>query len=160
MLIAVKLNIQFDKLDSPSLIEACTISLELDKNKQLILICFYRPPQANITYQRNLCDFIVDKVKHYPNAIFCCTGDFNLPDINWGSESIVSCQYYHEINEMPLDMSAECAFTQVVVFPTRQTNILDLFFTNRPSIVQTCNPLPGISDHDITLVNMNLEVTY
>ena len=54
---------KFDKLDGPSLLDACTISLQLDKNKQLILICVYRPPQANITYLRNLCDFIVDKVK-------------------------------------------------------------------------------------------------
>ena len=62
---------------------------------------------------------------------------------------------------MVLDMCTECTFTQVVQFqqdkPTYLTYIL---FTNRPLLVQTCKPLPGISNHDTILANVNLEVTY
>ena len=35
-------------------------------------------------------------------------------------------------------------------------NTLNLFFTNRPSLVNKCLPLPGLSDHDIVLVDTNI----
>ena len=37
-------------------------------------------------------------------------------------------------------------------FPTRENNILDLVFTNRPSLINNCHPLSGISDHEIVFV--------
>ena len=55
-------------------------------------------------------------------------------------------------------MSAECGFTQLVDFPTRNENTLDLFFTNRPSLVRYCTGAPGISDHDIVLTSFNSKV--
>ena len=33
-------------------------------------------------------------------------------------------------------------------FPTRINNALDVFLTNRPTLVNKCEPIPGISDHD------------
>jgi hypothetical protein len=45
---------------------------------------------------------------------------------------------------------------QVVNFATRAVNTLDLFFINRPSLVNKCLPLPGLSDHDIVLVDTNI----
>ena len=44
-------------------------------------------------------------------------------------------------------------FTQIVDFPSRINNILDVFCTNRPSLINTCYPLPGISDHEIIFVS-------
>jgi len=34
-------------------------------------------------------------------------------------------------------------------FPTRGQNTLDIFLTNRPSLISKCKLIPGISDHDI-----------
>jgi hypothetical protein len=45
---------------------------------------------------------------------------------------------------------------QVVNFATRAVNTLDLFFIKRPSLVSKCLPLPGLSDHDIVLVDTNI----
>ena len=39
----------------------------------------------------------------------------------------------------------------MVNFPTREKNTLDLFATNRPSLVTKCIPLPGVSDHEMVL---------
>ena len=39
----------------------------------------------------------------------------------------------------------------MVSFSTRHHNTLDLFLTNRPSLVSKCVPLPGVSDHDMVL---------
>jgi len=57
-------------------------------------------------------------------------------------------------------MSAECGFTQIVNFPTREENILDLFFTTQPSCVQYCEQIPGISDHDIVITTVKSIVSY
>jgi len=48
----------------------------------------------------------------------------------------------------------------MVGFPTRNNNILDIFATNRPNLVNKCVPLPGISDHDIVFIESSLKATY
>ena len=55
---------------------------------------------------------------------------------------------------------ANYSLIQMVDFPTRLTNILDLFITNMPSVVLSCKPLPGISDHEIVFVELftNIEL--
>ena len=40
---------------------------------------------------------------------------------------------------------------QIVDFYTRQDKVLDLFLTNRPSLISKCTPLPGVSDHEMVL---------
>ena len=45
--------------------------------------------------------------------------------------------------------------TQTVSLPTRDSNILDLFFTTNPTLVKRVSNLPGISDHDIVQIQVN-----
>ena len=47
---------------------------------------------------------------------------------------------------------------QLVNFPTRGKNTLDLFFTTQPSHIQHCEPIPGISDHDIILTTVKSNI--
>ena len=51
-----------------------------------------------------------------------------------------------------LDLINMHSLTQMVDFPTRNNNILDIFITNRPSLLIQCYPQPGISDHEIVYV--------
>ena len=44
---------------------------------------------------------------------------------------------------------------QMVTSPTRGQNILDLFFTTNPTLVNKISILPRLSDHDIVLVKVN-----
>ena len=37
-------------------------------------------------------------------------------------------------------------------FPTKGPNIIDIFITNRPCLVEECNTIGGISDHEAVLV--------
>ena len=112
-------------------------------------------------YQQELCNCICEIVRRYPNSFIFCTGDFNLPDIDWTSNSIVNHQYSLDIiNRFILTMAAECYFTQLVNFPTCRENILDIVFTNRPSLVNCCTVVPGVSDHDAVLVSFIAKATY
>jgi len=160
ILIGVKCNVLSDLVDLSSESEACSVQIQLPHNKQLIIICAYRPPYPDLSYQTNLCNYVIDIVSRHPDAIVCCTGDFNLPDINWGDESISAHRYPLAINELLINMSVECGFTQMVNFLTRETNTLDLFFTSHPSLIQQCTSLPGISDHDIILTTIKSKISY
>jgi len=51
-------------------------------------------------------------------------------------------------------MMHDCGFAQTVNFPTRNDSILDLFFMNRPTLVQECYSAPGNSDHEIVVVTL------
>ena len=42
--------------------------------------------------------------------------------------------------------------------PTREDNILDLFFTNRPSLVNRSTIIPGISDHHAIYVDSHISM--
>ena len=44
----------------------------------------------------------------------------------------------------------------VVTFPTRLENTLDIFITNRPTLVSKCKSIPGLSDHNIVLTDTNI----
>lgn len=80
------------------------------------------------------------------------------PSGHWlGSDNTIhSHQYKKSINEQFLLLEPELELTQVIDFPTRGSNILDLFLTNRPQIINRCTAIPGISDHYDVFVNTNM----
>jgi len=57
-------------------------------------------------------------------------------------------------NSLILDHS----LAQLVDTPTRKENILDIFATNRPSLITDFKTIPGISDHEAVLVMSNVSV--
>ena len=44
-------------------------------------------------------------------------------------------------------------------FPTRERNTLDVFITNRPSLIQKCKPVQRVSNHDIVFVESSISAT-
>ena len=59
-----------------------------------------------------------------------------------------------------LDTFDTFGFQQLVNFPTRRYNTLDIFATNRPSLVEKCEPIPGIGDHESVLIESLLMAKY
>ena len=56
------------------------------------------------------------------------------------------------ISAQLLLLSQEAELEQMVSFPTRGPNMLDLCFMSHPSMVSQCYPIPGLSDHDAVMV--------
>ena len=110
-------------------------------------------------YIKSSCVIILSTIK-YPNSAIYCAGDFNLPDIDWSNNSIKGYRNSNTINNLALNMIAECSFSQMVTFLTRLNNTLDLVFTNRPSLIQHCFPAPGISDYSVFIVTALSRVNY
>ena len=61
------------------------------------------------------------------------------------------------MKEKLVTVLAEAGLTQMQKDPTRGQNLLDLFCCNKPSLVKSCNSIPGISDHSIVLADCNLK---
>ena len=94
-----------------------------------------------------------------PNTAIWICGDMNLPDIDWETEQITSHQYRQAISESYLRTLAKVGLEQVVNFPTRRDNILDLISTNRPTLVRQCQPMPGLSDHEVIFTEIGIQAT-
>ena len=48
----------------------------------------------------------------------------------------------------------------MATFPTRKSNTLDIFATNRPGLVNKCVPIPGIGDHEAIYIESSILATY
>ena len=95
--------------------------------------------------------------KSDPKAAYWIAGDANLPDIDWSIDQVTHHQYNLRISDSLFDTLAKTGLEQVVDFPTRHDNTLDIVLTNRPSLVNRCEGAPGLSDHDIVLLDVNIQ---
>ena len=100
------------------------------------------------------CSKSVSKARKL-NCNIWVAGDLNLPKMDWDhmcpSPDCKHPSFYRQITEVLNDSN----LTQTVSLPTRDSNILDLFFTTNPTLVKRVSILPGISDHDIVQIQVN-----
>ena len=59
-----------------------------------------------------------------------------------------------------LDMEQELGFEQMQLSPSRENNILDLYFTTYPSLVKSCYTVPGLSDYHMVVVDCDVKPRY
>ena len=97
----------------------------------------------------SLCGTIENLILVHPNSTIWIAGDLNLPDVDWSDWSILSSNYSLSLCNLFNDLFISYGFIQLVDTPPRQNNILDIFATNRPSLVIKCGTVSGISDHQV-----------
>ncbi|CAG2194787.1 unnamed protein product [Mytilus edulis] len=61
-----------------------------------------------------------------------------------------------EVQQALLDTSIDLGLTQVQREPTRYNNLLDLVFTNNPSLCKSSTSIPGISDHAMVVTDFDI----
>ncbi|KAI8506615.1 hypothetical protein Bbelb_160420 [Branchiostoma belcheri] len=83
-------------------------------------------------------------------------GDFNTPGIKWETTVADNSQAYTGQAEKLLNLMDTHGLFQTVQEPTRNGNLLDLVLVNNPNINEKTTVVPGISDHDMVLVDVNL----
>ena len=84
-------------------------------------------------------------------------GDFNAPCIDWESMSLFTNRTHVATHSSLIDVIQEHGLEQIVNQPTRHHNILDLFFLNHPDDEFTVDILPGLGDHDIVCVDIQVQ---
>ena len=123
--------------------------------RDLYLCSFYRPPSSDIEYLEKL-NTSLNRIDS-SNPIIWLAGDFNLPHIDWESDSVAQKCNNRAIHQQLLDIGSNHFLQQMVTSPTRNNNILDLFFTNNDSFVNRVETLPGMSDHDAVFIENNMQ---
>ena len=148
-------------LEKPEFVTDCEITwtnLKLKDRKNLLVSSFYMP-------HRNMKD--IQELRHSLELVtagkdsqILLAGDFNCPDINWQTLTVKSNAQDREIQQALIDVSIDFNLTQVHEKPTREDNLLDLVFTTNPTLVKSSSNAPGISDHDIVVVDSDTKPFY
>ncbi|KAK3108364.1 hypothetical protein FSP39_006467 [Pinctada imbricata] len=137
--------------------EMVAASIPTTSSSKPVIVCsVFRPPSSDEEYTKALCDTLHDIHEKHRDHIIWIGGDTDLSDINWACDSIESHSYLSSVNQAFIDTFTDLGCQQVIDFPTRGENILDIFATNRPSLVNKATALPGLGDHDIVLLDTNI----
>ena len=140
--------------------EFISVKVKLNRGKSALISAAYRPPnRTDEAYTQALISDITATRTEHKSAYFLLGGNFNLPDIDWKAGAVNGHSLSRQVNDAYINMYGDLALDQVVSFPTRGSNILDLFFTSHPSIIDKCKALPalGKSDHDIVMIDLTLD---
>ena len=97
--------------------------------KSIIAGSFYAPPHSTDTLLNDLLSSIATVKQMFPHVQIILGGDFNCPGIDWEhgtlTDSYVPCYFREKL----ISLSQDTQLFQMVTFPTRAQNILDLCFT-------------------------------
>ena len=128
-------------VDHVTEIVGCTIVL---RSCSIRLICCYMMPNmSTINYRQTIKDLQAVCNSPCPSLLI---GDFNAPNICWKSNHIPGDLK----SQLLYNVCSELGLIQLINQPTRDSNLLDLLFTNDPSLLSNyavSQPF-GTSDHD------------
>ena len=88
--------------------------------------------------------------------------DFNLPYIDWEDMKTQQGNTNAKLFNFMINCAQDNFLTQVVNHGTRKGNILDLFFTNNPSLINWTTSIPPLTpqaDHDIVFIDVNTQAS-
>ena len=85
------------------------------------------------------------------------TSSYNANGIIWDTCSILPDCKKKSICEKIIDIFDKCGLSQLQTAPTRMGTTLDLFRTNKPELMKNINNIPGTVDHDILLIDSNIQ---
>ena len=116
----------------------------------------YRPPDAPLESFEKALGFLKEQIAREPNGDLIVMGDFNLPMIDWDMLTVSgrSAGSTSSAQEL-LSFMGSHFLEQCVSTATRGHNILDLFLTNRESLIQNVTVEPTeLSDHDLVYIGL------
>ena len=140
VLVATKTTLIANEIKVESLAESVTVSIKTTKPTEPLIVCaLYRTNSINTIDQMNNILQVMSSIQ--TNGVVWIGGDLNLPDIDWHRLEVTRNQYPREINQAFLDKLNDMGLQQVNERPTRGSNILDIFLTNRPNLVSRCTTI-------------------
>ena len=139
--------------------ELIFVELKLKDQQNVKIGAFYRPPWVDEQYMEDYAQ-VLNQVNLQGKGNIWIAGDYNLPLVNWEYMSSLPGNAYTKSSNITIDSANDHGLSQVVTIPTRKENILDLFFTSNPSLVNrvtTVPPLTATADHDIVFIDLNTQ---
>ncbi|XP_069109887.1 uncharacterized protein [Argopecten irradians] len=139
--------------------ESIYININMTNSHNLTVGAYYRPPSDKGKSIEHLEDSI-NRIGQNNNTITYISGDFNLPHIDWHTNTTTPSTPQPKLHQHLLNIINDKSLTQTTASPTRGEHILDLTLTNRPSIINKQEILPplGKSDHDIVYTEIDVRL--
>ena len=123
--------------------------------KMLYVGAVYRPHEGDEVGHEQI-KASLNKLATYPNANIWLCGDLNYPGIDWPTSALKPDCRHRRLHQDLIDTLSDLGLQQIIEEPTRDTNTLDLFITNKRDNISKAQVIPGISDHDAVVVEGNI----
>ena len=131
------------------------VQLNLTGSNSVLIRAYYKPHELDQLSFEELNKSL--NLVNQTNSTVWLLGDFSLPKVDWEHlKPKPDCSHPTFYREC-LEALSDCMLEQMVTSPTRGQNILDLFFTTNPTLVDDITVIPGLSDHDIVLAQVNVK---
>ncbi|XP_038046033.1 uncharacterized protein LOC119720442 [Patiria miniata] len=138
-------------------LELLWVEVRLSNRSKMLFGVFYRPPDSGVQPLENLADTLTNASRHF-NTIYIA-GDFNLPSLQWDSDSGLAVSSGSTIEDVFVDaVMAAHSLQQVNFSPTRGDNILDLVLCSALQQV-SCETGDDIFASDHNSVRISIQVT-
>ena len=122
--------------------------------KKILMAVFYRPPSSDYLYLKEFTKFL-DQASKAKFDQLLIVGDFNLLNVDWATVTAsINCQTYTLFTKAIKDHF----LWQVIDFPTRNDNFLDLLFTNIPDKISNIKGFQDILNSDHQLIEFSLDL--
>ena len=138
--------------------EALWVQVKEQRRPNMTIGAYYRPPSNTPEKLEEFRD-IVSNVCRTTSGTIVIGGDFNAPGIDWESMSPTPQASNIRLCQCLIDMAQDQHLEQIVREATRETNILDLVFTNNPTLINNAQSMPPLcsSDHNCVFIDMNVK---
>ena len=115
---------------------------------------YYRPPSDRTPDTVDDLNTVMENLD--PDCPTILGGDFNAGDIIWESNTVAPNSDRKPLCERLIEVLETHHLEQIQREPTREQAVLDLYCTNHPGLVKSNNTAPGISDHNIIIVDSSI----
>lgn len=139
--------------------EGVWAEVAIPKQQPLYICSFYRPPGAGAEPLQEL-NKSISLINPRGDKHVIIAGDMNCGHIDWTTTTISSGANEREAHNELLNLLDEHSLTNTQYQSTREDKNLDLHLTTRPSLIKSQSLIPGISDHDIIVVDSDIKPTY
>ena len=134
------------------------VKIQLPRNKHLYIGNYYMP-RRNLKDIKEL-DKSLQQLFNKPNSKSAILlGDFNCPNIDWMKQQVDANAPDHAVQQALLNITSPC-LNQIHESPTREQKILDLVFTTNPTLTKSSVSIPGLSDHDAIVTDMDIKPSH
>ena len=146
-----------------SILDTCCeilwVKLSIPTCKDLYVCAYYRSHISDLDSLVQLNNSFSKLADLIRDPMIWLSGDFNAPSINWQTLSIPPGSPYLSTQQLLLDIIQDHGLSQMVLEPTRSDNTLDLFFTSVPTLIEKIQIIPGLSDHDVVVVQTKMRIS-
>ena len=159
VLVAISTDIDSYAVDIKCGSESVYVAIHSHNQPPVLVGAVYRPPDKKIDYMRNVIKDMKEAIKTVRPASIIIGGDYNLPRIDWEKMRIPPGTPHRKQAKLLLSELRSLNLQQMIKFPTRDDNILDLLLTDTPSLISESYSAPGLSDHHVVVVKHQLKAT-